>query len=103
MSWLVNCQSHSCISHDYCKSNLAWAQAQFSFWFVNNILAHKAKQKQSLIQTFYETSATHFFDQLTFLESANQNYFNGLFFFSMQIFHTGENCRLTDLKNSFSF
>ena len=31
---------------------------------VNNILAGKAKQKESLIQIFYETSATHFSSQL---------------------------------------
>ena len=45
----------------------------------NNISAGKAKRKQSLIQTFYETSAAHFFDWLTFTESANQNYFCYLF------------------------
>ena len=31
---------------------------------VNNIPAGKAKQKESLIQIFYETSATHFSSQL---------------------------------------
>ena len=46
----------------------------------NNIPAGKEKRKQSLIQTFYETSATHFFDWLTFAESANQNYLRFLFF-----------------------
>ena len=46
----------------------------------NNIPAGIAKRKQSLIQTFYETSAAHFFDWLTFAESANQNYFRCLFF-----------------------
>ena len=54
---------------------LTWDQAQFSFRFVNNIPAGKAKRKESLIQTFYETSSAHFFDWLTFAESANQNYF----------------------------
>ena len=43
--------------------------------FVNNIPASKAKRKESLIQTLYKTSAAHFFDWLTFVESANQNYF----------------------------
>ena len=66
-------------------SQFTWDQAQFSFRFVNNIPAGKAKRKESLIQTFYETSAAHFFDWLTFAESANQNYFRSLFF-SMQIF-----------------
>ena len=61
-------------------SQLTWDQAQFSFPFVNNIPAGKAKRKESLIQTFYETSAAHFFDWLTFAESANQNYFRCLFF-----------------------
>ena len=46
----------------------------------NNIPAGKEKRNQSLIQTFYETSATHFFDWLTFAESANQNYLRCLFF-----------------------
>ena len=55
-------------------------QAQFSFRFVNNISAGKAKRKESLIQTFHETSAAHFFDWLTFAESANQNYLRCLFF-----------------------
>ena len=59
---------------------VTWDQAQFSFRFVNNILADKAKRKESLIQTFYKTSAAHFFDWLTFAESANQNYFHCLFF-----------------------
>ena len=59
---------------------LTWDQAPFSFRFVNNIPAGIAKRKESLIQTFYETSAAHFFDWLTFAESANQNYFRYLFF-----------------------
>ena len=59
---------------------LTWDQAQFSFRIVNNTPAGKAKRKQNLIQTFYETSAAHFFDWLTFLESAKQNYFLCLFF-----------------------
>ena len=61
-------------------SQLTWDQAQFSFRFVNNIPAGKAKGKESLIQTLYETSAAHFVDWLTFAESANQNYFRCLFF-----------------------
>ena len=77
---------------------LTWDQAQFSFRFVNNIPAGKAKRKESLIQTFYEMSAAHFFDWLMFAESANQNCYCCLFF-SMQIFHTWKNCRLADLKN----
>ena len=40
----------------------------------------QGETKRSLIQTFYETSAAHFFDWLTFAESANQNYFRCLFF-----------------------
>ena len=40
--------------------DLTWDQAQFSFCFVNTIPAGKAKQKESLIQIFYETSAAHF-------------------------------------------
>ena len=61
-------------------SQFTWDQAQFSFRFVNNIPAGKAKRKESLIQTFYEKSAAHFFDWLTFAESTNQNYFRYLFF-----------------------
>ena len=41
-----------------------------------------AKRKESLIQTFYETSAVACFP-------------------SMQMFHGWEKCRLSDLKNSF--
>ena len=59
---------------------VTWDQALFSFRFANNIPAGKAKRKESLIQTFYETSAAHFFDWLAFSESANQNYFSSLFF-----------------------
>ena len=35
-------------------------------------------------------SVAHFFDWLTFAESANQNYFRRMIF-TMQIFHTWEN------------
>ena len=49
-------------------------------YMVSNIPAGKAKRKESLIQTFYETSGVHFLDWLTFAESANQNYFCYLFF-----------------------
>jgi len=53
-------------------------KAQFWFCFVNNIPAGKAKRKRSLIQTFCEASAAHFFDWLAFASVAC--------FFSMQIF-----------------
>ena len=59
---------------------VTWDQALFSFRFENYIPAGKGKRKESLIQTFNETSAAHFFDWLTFAESANQNYFRCLFF-----------------------
>ena len=73
---------------------LTWDQALFSFCFVKYIPVGKAKRKENLVQTFYETSSTHFFDWLTFAESANQNYFRC-------IFHAWKKCRLADLKNSF--
>ena len=60
--------------------HLTWDQAVFSFRFENYIPAGKTKRKESLIQTFNEMSAAHFFDWLTFAESANQNYFRCLFF-----------------------
>ena len=47
----------------------------------------------------FQTSATHFFDWLTFAESANQNYFRCLFS-SMQIFQAWEKCKLADLKKA---
>ena len=53
---------------------VTWYQAQFSFSFLNNIPAGKAKQKESLIETFYETSAAHYFYWLTFAESTTQNH-----------------------------
>ena len=59
---------------------VTWDQALFSFRFVNNVPVGKAKRKESLIQTFHETSAAHFFDWLTFAESANQNHFRYMFF-----------------------
>ena len=59
---------------------VTWDQTQFLFRFVNNIPAGKAKRKDSLIQTFYEMSAAHCFDWLTFAESANQTCFRFLFF-----------------------
>ena len=59
---------------------VTWDQALFSFRFENYIPAGKAKRKESLIQTFYETSAAHVFDWLTFAEWPNQNYFRCLFF-----------------------
>ena len=61
-------------------ATVTWDEALFLFRFVNNIPAGKAKRKESLIQTFFETSAAHFFDWLTFAESAKQNYFHGLYF-----------------------
>ena len=60
--------------------SLTWDQALFSFRFENYIPAGMAKRKESLIQTFNEVSAAHFFDWLTLAESANQNYFRCLFF-----------------------
>ena len=62
------------------SDNLTRDQALFSFRFENYIPAGMAKRKESLIRTFYETFAAHFFDWLTFAESANQNYFRSLFF-----------------------
>ena len=59
-----------------------------------------AKRKESLIQTFYETSAAHFFDWLPFAESANPTT-SVACFSRIQIFHAGEKGRLADLKNSF--
>ena len=65
---------------------VTWDQAPFSYRFENDIPAGKAKRKESLIVTFYETSAAHFFSWLTFAESANQNYFRCLFFFVSKFF-----------------
>ena len=64
---------------DKAASRVTWDQALFSFRFVNNSPAGMAKRKESPIQTFYETSAAHFF-WLTFAETSNQNYFRCLFF-----------------------
>ena len=82
------------------RNLVTWDQALFSFRFENYIPAGKAKQKESLIQIFNEMSAAHFFDWLTFAESANQNYV--ACFFSMQIFYAWEKCRLADLKIALS-
>ena len=83
-------------------SILTWDQAQFSFRFVKNMPPGKAKRKESLIQTFYETSAAHFFLIDWHLLNQPIKITSVACFFSMQIFHTWEKCRLADLKNSFS-
>ena len=41
-------------------SVLTWDQALLSFCFVKYITVGKAKRKENLVQTFYETSSTHF-------------------------------------------
>ena len=41
-------------------TSLTWDQAQFSFRFVNNIPAGKAKRNDSLLKAFYEMSTAHF-------------------------------------------
>ena len=61
---LFLCKLKESIAHTI----ITWDQALFSFRFENYIPAGKAKQKESLIQTFYETSTAHFFDWLTFAE-----------------------------------
>ena len=62
------------------RRNGCFRRLLFSFRVENYTPAGMAKRKKSLMQTFYETSAAHFFDWLTFAESANQNYFRCLFF-----------------------
>ena len=62
------------------NDGVTWDRALFSFRFENYTPAGKTKRKESLIQIFNEMSAAHFFDWLTFAESANQNYFRCLFF-----------------------
>ena len=80
--------------------SVTWDRALFSFHFENYIPAGKEKRKESLIQNVYETSSAHFLidwhlpNQTTKITSVTC-------FFSMQIFHTREKCRLTALKNSF--
>ena len=84
----------------YSGTPLIWSP--YSFCFENYIPVGKAKRKESLIQTFHKMSSTHFFDWLTFAESANQSNITSVAcFFSMKIFHTWEKCRLAHLKNSF--
>ena len=60
------------------RYNLRSGSIFVSLWKLHS--GGKAKRKESLIQTFYETSPAHFFGWLTFAESANQNYFRCLFF-----------------------
>ena len=57
---------------------------------------------QPWTQTFYETSAVHFFDLLTFAESTNQNHFHCVFF-SMQIFPTWEEDADSPTQKTFIF
>ena len=65
-----------------------------------NIPAGKAKRKQSLIQTFYETSAAHCLIDWH-LPNQPTKITSFACFSSMQIFHAWKKCRLVDLKNSF--
>ena len=64
------------------------------------VLASKAKRKESLIQTFYETSAPTFLIDWHLLNQPTKITFVACFF-STQIFRTWENCTLADIKNSF--
>ena len=77
---------------------LTWDQAQFSFCFVNNIPAGKAKRKESLIQAFTKCLPPTFLIDWHLLNQPTK-IASGACFFSMQIFHTWKNCRLADLKN----
>ena len=77
------------------KLKLTWDQALFSFLFLNKIPAGKPKRKESLIQTFHETSSAQLFPNQPIKISSGDS------FFSMQIFHTWEKCSLAHLKNSF--
>ena len=70
---------------------VTWDQAQFSFRSVNNILLAKAKRKESLIQTFYETSAPTFLIDWHLLNQPTK-------ITSVACF---ENCTVADKKNSF--
>ena len=85
---------------DKAASRVTWDQALFSFRFVNNSPAGMAKRKESPIQTFYETSAAHFF-WLTFAETSNQNYFRCLFFQDANFSRVGK-MQTGWLKNSFN-
>ena len=72
-------------------SRVTWDQALFLFHFENYILVGKAKWKESLIQTLYQTSSADFFDWLTFAESANQNYFPLFVFLVCKFFIRAKN------------
>ena len=60
-----NCTTRNSIVN----SNITWDQALFSFRFENYIPTVKTKRKESLIQTFNEMSAAHFFDWLTLMSN----------------------------------
>ena len=77
---------------------LTWDQAQFSFCFVKNIPAGKAKRKESLIQAFTKCLPPTFLIDWCLLNQPTK-IASVACFFSMQIFHTWINCRLADLKN----
>ena len=82
------------------RLNLTWDQAQFSFRFV--ITFRRARRKEN--RTWYKPSTKRL--PPTFLidwHLPNQptKPASVACFFSMQIFHTWEKCRLAVLKNSF--
>ena len=82
-----------------CGNYVTWHQAQFSFRFVN----HKHSGGQGETKREPDTNLLpptflidwYLLNQLTKITSV-------ACFFSMQIFHTWENCRLAEVKNSFS-
>ena len=90
----------ACMKLGSFMSQLTRDQAQFSFRFVNNIPAGKAKRKR----TWHKPSTKrlpptfsidwHLLNQPTKITPV-------ACFFSVHIFHTWENCTLADLKNSF--
>ena len=76
-----------------------WDQAQFSFRFVNNIPSGKAKRKENLIPSTKHLPPTFLIDWHLLNQPTKTDYFGSVTcFFSTQIFHTWENCRLADLK-----
>ena len=73
------------------KRVLTWDQALFSFRFENNIPAGKTKRKESLIQTFDEMSATHFFWLIDICRISQSELLPLLVFLVCKFFTRGKN------------
>ena len=73
------------------KLKLTWDQALFSFLFLNKIPAGKPKRKESLIQTFHETSSAQLFWLIDFFQISQSKLLPVIGFLVCKFFIRGKN------------